>query len=407
MTGKRKPTRGGRNFIDKSAGNNIWYTPPEALAPVKRYAPIGLDPCTGASNPTGAAHIFTEKEDGLAQSWAGYGLVFVNPPYSLTPEAKERGEKPPIRAWSRKIHEEAARGVSLIALLPCGARFSTEYWQDNILVPELVVVCFWRGRIKFIEGDGPAGMSPNYDSIFYGFNVDVERFSAEFDPYGAVFAMRRYWAASTSVRPRSVLPFEGGYMGLSRLQMCQVMEKVFAECYAIDVLDVAYCDRPIIAEDNLVPVRDAARARWTFIRDWIKTPNMEVLRWVRRWISEMIVDLCRLRAAVDHIEGKPPASFEQVFDECHGLREAGQKEYAHEEANAFANFEDDSAAVGVSREATLSIFANKHWRGICAWIAGHRSQRENVRGRINDMIVYLTLLRGMLDENEAITTSAQ
>lgn len=93
-------------------------------------------------------------------------------------------------------------------------------------------------------------------------------------------------------------------------------------------------------------------------------------------------------------------TMQKVFNECMELREAGQKEYAHEDANAFANFEDDAREAGVSRETVNTIFANKHWRGIRAWVRGHKSQREDVRGRINDMIVYLCLLRGMADENE-------
>jgi hypothetical protein len=91
---------------------------------------------------------------------------------------------------------------------------------------------------------------------------------------------------------------------------------------------------------------------------------------------------------------------EKVFDECRTLREAGQREYAHDDSNAFANFEDDADAFGISREMDLLIFANKHWRGVRSWARGHKSQRENVRGRINDLIVYLTLLRAMADESE-------
>ncbi len=94
------------------------------------------------------------------------------------------------------------------------------------------------------------------------------------------------------------------------------------------------------------------------------------------------------------------SAMDKVFAECMKLREAAQKEYAHEESNAFANFEDDARSLKISREAVLSVFANKHWRGIRAYITGHKSQREDVRGRINDMIVYLCLLRGMVDENE-------
>ena len=57
------------NFVDKRAMNNIWLTPPEVLDPVRRYGPIGLDPCTEASNPSGAATFFTEDDNGLAMPW--------------------------------------------------------------------------------------------------------------------------------------------------------------------------------------------------------------------------------------------------------------------------------------------------------------------------------------------------
>jgi len=99
------------------------------------------------------------------------------------------------------------------------------------------------------------------------------------------------------------------------------------------------------------------------------------------------------------------ATMEKIFEECRVLRGQGQKEYAHADTNTFANFEEDARAANISREAVLAIFANKHWRGIRAWIGGHRSQREDVRGRLNDMIVYLCLLRGMADENDAVAWS--
>jgi len=92
---------------------------------------------------------------------------------------------------------------------------------------------------------------------------------------------------------------------------------------------------------------------------------------------------------------------ERVFEECRALRDAGQKEYARRESNAFANFERVAERVGISREQALMVYLEKHLDGIHAWVNGHRSQREDVRGRINDAIVYLTLLRGMIDEQEA------
>lgn len=88
-----------------------------------------------------------------------------------------------------------------------------------------------------------------------------------------------------------------------------------------------------------------------------------------------------------------------VFAECGKLREAGQKEYAHDDANALANFERIAANVGVTREQALLTYLQKHMDGIGAYVKGHKSQREDVRGRINDAIVYLVLLRCMVEDN--------
>lgn len=93
---------------------------------------------------------------------------------------------------------------------------------------------------------------------------------------------------------------------------------------------------------------------------------------------------------------------QKVFAECQGTRDAGQKEYAHDEQNALRNFETTGAELGMAREKVLWIFAKKHSDGILAWINGHRSQREDVRGRIKDMIVYLVLLWAMVDDDEVI-----
>lgn len=88
-----------------------------------------------------------------------------------------------------------------------------------------------------------------------------------------------------------------------------------------------------------------------------------------------------------------------VFAECQALRDAGQKEYAHSVDNALRNFEQTAADTGITREQVLFIFMKKHIDGISAYIKGHKSQRESVTGRINDSIVYLCLLRCMVEEN--------
>lgn len=93
-------------------------------------------------------------------------------------------------------------------------------------------------------------------------------------------------------------------------------------------------------------------------------------------------------------------AYERVSQEVNWLREQGQKEYAHDEQNALANFDRTGEDTETSPFKVLWIFMKKHSDGVLAWINGHRSQREDVRGRINDLIVYLILLRAMIDREE-------
>jgi len=46
------------------------------------------------------------------------------------------------------------------------------------------------------------------------------------------------------------------------------------------------------------------------------------------------------------------------------------------------------------------VFLLKHFDGITSYVDGHKSQREDVRGRIKDAIVYLMLLWGMIEEKD-------
>ena len=88
------------------------------------------------------------------------------------------------------------------------------------------------------------------------------------------------------------------------------------------------------------------------------------------------------------------------LDEVLKIRDAGQKEYARTEDNVFANFERVADYTGVSRESVLMVYLLKHIDGIMAYINGHKSQREDVSGRITDAIVYLLLFRGMIEDGQ-------
>ena len=83
------------------------------------------------------------------------------------------------------------------------------------------------------------------------------------------------------------------------------------------------------------------------------------------------------------------------------MREAGQKEYARKQDNVFANFERVAEHINTSREKVLMVYMLKHIDGISSFVNGHKSQREDVRGRITDAIVYLCLLWGMIEEDSS------
>ena len=91
---------------------------------------------------------------------------------------------------------------------------------------------------------------------------------------------------------------------------------------------------------------------------------------------------------------------ERIFKEVLRVRDAGQTEYARDKGNVFANFERVASFTGTTREKALLTYMIKHIDGLCAYADGHRSQRENVRGRITDIIVYCLLLWGMAEEND-------
>ena len=81
-------------------------------------------------------------------------------------------------------------------------------------------------------------------------------------------------------------------------------------------------------------------------------------------------------------------------------RDSGQKEYAHDTENVFANFERVGESLGLTREEVLMVYLLKHIDGISAYVQGHKSQREGVKGRITDAIVYLMLLWPMVEDDD-------
>ena len=99
--------------------------------------------------------------------------------------------------------------------------------------------------------------------------------------------------------------------------------------------------------------------------------------------------------------------FKSLFDNeimpaIGSMREAGQKEYAHDFDEIFANFTRIATSLDCDRKKVLMTYLLKHVDGINAFVKGHTSQREDIIGRITDCIVYLMLLWGMVIEEREV-----
>ena len=89
-----------------------------------------------------------------------------------------------------------------------------------------------------------------------------------------------------------------------------------------------------------------------------------------------------------------------IWKQVPQTRDDGQKEYAQGQDNVFANFDRVGSLLSITSENTLMVYLLKHIDGITAYLSGHKSQREDVRGRIKDAIVYLILLWAMVEEKD-------
>ena len=91
---------------------------------------------------------------------------------------------------------------------------------------------------------------------------------------------------------------------------------------------------------------------------------------------------------------------EKIFVKILKTHKEGQKEYAEIE-DVFSNFKKIGKNVNVSKEKVLLVYLLKHIDGISSYIDGHEMQREDIRGRITDALVYLCLLWGMAKDKKS------
>lgn len=91
---------------------------------------------------------------------------------------------------------------------------------------------------------------------------------------------------------------------------------------------------------------------------------------------------------------------EKLFHERMRVTLHAQQEYVHLNESAFNNFEAVADLLGVDRKLILMVYCLKHVFGIAAYIKDPATaQREDIRGRITDVVNYMDLLDGMVSDD--------
>ena len=199
-----------------SSVRNDWGTPRVVLDPIDQMGGIELDPCANLRSVVECRQRICLPEDGLAVSWydrvlshsyqpvdaldllevkehvpvkvIGDGgivigipprakIVFVNPPYGRA-----------IKKWVEKCREEAAKGCEIVLLV--AGRVDTKWFQENIFATAQAV-CFWKGRIKFIDlSTGLQGDPAFFPSVVAYWGQARGAFNDAFGDKGRVIHLR-------------------------------------------------------------------------------------------------------------------------------------------------------------------------------------------------------------------------
>jgi len=128
------------------SGCTEWETPQKLFDKLNEmYGPFNLDPCASDENHK-CNRYFTEKENGLRQSWQGH-RVFMNPPYGRA-----------IKDWMKKAWLEAGfsfvssdkgfiESVQTVVVCLIPARTDTRWWHHYAMKADEIILI--KKRIKF------------------------------------------------------------------------------------------------------------------------------------------------------------------------------------------------------------------------------------------------------------------
>jgi DNA (cytosine-5)-methyltransferase 1 len=165
----------------ESKETDKWYTPPNIQdLIIQTLGEIDLDPCADDGHHIKARSHYTVTDDGLNREWEG--RVFMNPPYSCP------------GVWMTKLQAEieAGRVSEAIALVPASTDTT---WLSPVLATQ--PVCFWKGRIKFLDTDYQPKLSARQSHVLVYWGTRSQQFKEVFQEHGIVmYANTDRWDAA-------------------------------------------------------------------------------------------------------------------------------------------------------------------------------------------------------------------
>jgi len=162
------------NHRAEGTGENEWFTPSQYIEAAREVMDgIDLDPASHevAQATVRACRYFTRQDDGLQQAW--HGRVWLNPPYA----------QPHIARFVSKLTAEVREGTVEQAILLTHNYTDTAWFHDA--EADAALLCFTRGRIRFIDIDG-ALCAPTQGQTFFYFGDRAHEFRRVFGAFGFV-----------------------------------------------------------------------------------------------------------------------------------------------------------------------------------------------------------------------------
>ena len=161
--------------VKNNSGNNEWYTPVAIIEAARNVlGTIDVDP---ASNEIAQKHIqaktfYTQENSGLAHEW--FGNVWLNPPYAI----KEL--TPFINKFLIELEKDNIKNAIVLT------NNATETKWGQALLNKATLICFPKGRIRFLDSTGREKQTPLQGQMITFFGSNEYAFIETFRTFGLV-----------------------------------------------------------------------------------------------------------------------------------------------------------------------------------------------------------------------------